>query len=254
MSDLLLLVKADYLTKKEAQDILKQRESHEYSFRSTKQSPVTYLKAIEYEYSLERHRKQAFIDKEMKKEGGKDFQFIKRIIRLYDRMCNRYKKHQNLWMDYLRFCYHIKSKKYFAKALEGCLKTNMTDTLIWRLAAAFEDEVNNNPFQARKVFFRALRVNTSDQHLWKAYFSFELAFLSKLKKRAQILNQDSQIKDKKEEGVLDLDVIKFNNDDEQDLIDISSDHNAVLRAIYDSARQQVGSHQVCLVVMGLLQQ
>jgi hypothetical protein len=43
--------------------------------------------------------------------------------------------------------------------LENCLKYNLGNSNIWQLAAHFEEEVNNNPFKARKVFFRALRIN-----------------------------------------------------------------------------------------------
>ena len=56
-----------------------------------------------------------------------------------------------------------------------------------------------------------------------------------------------------QEGVLDLDVIRFEGEAEKDLIDTKSDHSAILTSIYDSAKTQIKNTQVCLVFLALLQ-
>ena len=124
MGDLMLMVKKQYFNKAQIQDILKQRENHEYRLKRANLTPLEYLESIEYEYTLERERKKRVKELDVKKETGSDYQIIKRIIRLYDRMCGRFKYQVDLWMDYLRFAYSIKSKKYFQKAVETCLRFN----------------------------------------------------------------------------------------------------------------------------------
>lgn len=44
------------------------------------------------------------------------------------------------------------------------------------MAIYFEFEGNNNPFKARKIFYRCLKVNGNNMDVWLEYFKFELKF------------------------------------------------------------------------------
>ncbi len=58
LPDVQHLVKRGYFTYEQARDILKTREYHEYSFMRQNSAPKDFLKAIEYEYKLERQRRK----------------------------------------------------------------------------------------------------------------------------------------------------------------------------------------------------
>lgn len=51
------------------------------------------------------------------------------------------------------------------------------------MAIYFEFELNSNPFKARQLFLRAIKLNTSQIDVWVEYFRFECKFIKLIEKR-----------------------------------------------------------------------
>ena len=102
-------------------------------------------------------------------------------------MTHKYPYRISLWQEYLIFCYKIHSKKQFFKALSLALSHNANNLKFWLLGVYYEFDVQKNPFKARKLFFKALKLNGRNLDFWLEYFSFEIKFLAILAKRAKFL-------------------------------------------------------------------
>ena len=83
-----------------------------------------HLKAIQFEIDLEQQRKSRYLELEITKEQPRDFLILKRIIQLYDKLTTKYKNDMTLWKQYLAFCFSIRSKKNFFKAVSEALRFN----------------------------------------------------------------------------------------------------------------------------------
>ncbi len=68
----------------------------------------------------------------------------------------------------MAYCFSIRSKKNFFKAVSNALKFNdknlgfLIKLDLWLLAVYYEFEVNRSPFKARTIFHTALQVNGKD--------------------------------------------------------------------------------------------
>lgn len=89
---------------------------------------------------------------------------------------HRYRYRIDLWKEYLAFCYVVKSRKTFYKALSNAVKFNPFNLELWLAGVYYEVEANNNPWKARKVFHKALKTNRLDRQFWAEYLRFELTF------------------------------------------------------------------------------
>jgi Tfp pilus assembly protein PilF len=86
---------------------------------------------------------------------------------------HKYRFRIDLWKQYLAFCHAIKSKKAFYKALTNAVRFNPFSLELWLAGAYYEFEVIKNPWKARKIFHKALKLNKSNIDLWKEYLRFE---------------------------------------------------------------------------------
>lgn len=120
------------------------------------------------------------MDPKYKKANSKDFTIVKRIIQLWDRTMHRYRYRIDLWKQYLSFCFVIKSRKVFYKALSHAVKFNPFDLDLWLAGVYYEFEVVSNPWRARKVFHKALKINRKLPQFWIEYFRFEMQFAQKI--------------------------------------------------------------------------
>lgn len=89
----------------------------------------------------------------------------------------------------MAYCFSIRSKKNFFKAVSNALKFNDKNLDLWLLAVYYEFEVNRSPFKARTIFHTALQVNGKDMDFWEAYFLFEIKFLDVIHKRRALLTE-----------------------------------------------------------------
>jgi U3 small nucleolar RNA-associated protein 6 len=106
------------------------------------------------------------MDPKYKKTDTRDFTIVKRAIRLWDRTMHKYRYRIELWKQYLAFCYVVKSRKTFYKALSNAVKFNPFSLELWLSGVYYEFEVNKNPWKARKVYHKALKVNRTNLEFW----------------------------------------------------------------------------------------
>lgn len=71
---------------------------------------------------------------------------------------------------------------------------------IWLVAIYFEFELNSNPFRARQLFMKALKLNTRSINLWIEYFQFECKFIKMVERREDVLKGQSTKKDETDAG------------------------------------------------------
>jgi hypothetical protein len=94
----------------------------------------------------------------------------------------------------------IGSKKNFYRAFSNSIRFNGTSVEIWLVAIYFEFELNSNPFRARQLFMKALKLNTRSISLWIEYFQFECKFIKMVERREDVLKGQSSKKEETETG------------------------------------------------------
>ena len=134
---------------------------------------------------------------------------MRRIIQLFDRMTTKYRHRIDLFKQYLVFCYKIHSKKQIAKVLSQALATHPNSLLFWLLGVYHEFEVERNPFKARKIFFKALKINGANLDFWREYFGFEARFFKLVSERAKLIKKGIEVEESKKESDKNDDFIGF---------------------------------------------
>ena len=160
-------------------------------------------------------------------------------------MTHKYRYKFELWREYLVFCYKIHSKKLLFKALTQALSHNPANLSFWLIGVYYEFEIMRNPFKARKLFFKALRINGSKFDYWLEYFAFEVKFLEILTKRAQIIKEKCLGK----ENTLDFIGFEANLAKETDLEGKGWDQSKeieVLKTIYETCKEKFELKNVAL--------
>ncbi|CAD8135269.1 unnamed protein product [Paramecium pentaurelia] len=227
--DLLALQKKQVFSKDEVKDILHKREEFEYMLQRRTHNLSNYMQLLDYEYGLERLRRQRNKERQIKKVTTRDYAIVKRIIYIWDRIMNKYRYNIDLWKQYLSFCYIIESKKHFFKVITKALNFNPFNTDLWLAGALFELEKAHNPIKARKIFYQALRINNKNVDLWGSYLDFELNQLKiGQEQNDEIKNFDgfmplntvepiTQIKSKKLDGIKQIIQLAIENCDNCEL-------------------------------------
>ncbi|CAD8061494.1 unnamed protein product [Paramecium sonneborni] len=227
--DLLALQKKQIFSKDEVKDILHKREEFEYMLQRRTHNLSNYMQLLDYEYGLERLRRQRNKERQIKKVTTRDYAIVKRIIYIWDRIMNKYRYNIDLWKQYLSFCYIIESKKHFFKVITKALNFNPFCIDLWLAGALFELEKAHNPIKARKIFYQALRINNKNIQLWGNYLDFELKQLQIGQEENQnIKNNDDflplntvepiiQIKSKQLDGIKQIIQLALENCDNSDL-------------------------------------
>jgi hypothetical protein len=128
-----------------------------------------------------------------KKQAKTDFVLINRIIRLWDRTTHKFKYDVNLWKQFLDFCITIESKKQFYKALSASLRFLPFAEDLWLIGVHYEIEIGLNMWKARKIFIKALRLNSTSVNLWVHMFRFEIQFLKSLSQRERAVQANSTL-------------------------------------------------------------
>lgn len=106
---------------------------------------------------------------------------------MFDRLCVRFKYRPEFWKEYLKFCLQIGSRKNFYRAFSNSIRFNSSSLVIWLIAIYYELEFNSNPFKARQLFIKAIKMNTRMQDMWVEYFRFECKFIKLIEKREEYL-------------------------------------------------------------------
>jgi len=77
----------------------------------------------------------------------------------------------------------VNSKKNFHKAAQRAISFHSFDLELWLLIIFFELEQMRNPFKARKLFLKAIKINKHKLEYLRAYFAFEVKVFELICKR-----------------------------------------------------------------------
>lgn len=70
------------------------------------------------------------------------------------------------------------------------MKFNPFSLDLWLSGVFYEFEVNKNPWKARKVFHKAIKVNRTNLEFWVEYLRFELMFTQIILERENMIIKD----------------------------------------------------------------
>lgn len=180
------------------------------------------------------------------------FIVVRRIIQLYDRMTHKFRYRLDLFKQYLVFCYKIHSKKQISKVLTQALSTHPNNLQFWLIGIYYEFEIERNPFKARKIFFKALKINGANIEFWREYFAFEARFFQLVSERAKLIRKSQENEEFKKESDKNDDFLGFDGfgrkfiEKSGDLIEnkgnVEGSQEAafleVLRTVYESSKEK----------------
>lgn len=172
----------------EIRDIVKKRRQMEYQLFRRPPKKEDYLKAIEFEYNLDKLRK---LRKErmgvvgMSQDG--EFGIMNRITSLYRRATTYFKDDISLWLNHIDHCRSTNQHSMTSKLYGKALAIHPINIGLWIMAAKFEFEERQDTMAARVLFQEGLRTNRESEKLWLEYYRLELLAVDKLRKRKNVL-------------------------------------------------------------------
>ena len=181
--------KKEFLDEDEIREITKDRETLEYRMIKNKSKKLDFLEAINYEMKLENNRKEKLLERKKYQECHLDYQFIKRIILLFDRLMKRYKNDFILIKQYMKFCIQINSSKQLYKVFLKNLKYFAHNLEYWLIVIYFEFNIKKNIFKARELFHKAVGLNKKDFGFLIEFLFFEFYFIEFVHEREAFVNK-----------------------------------------------------------------
>jgi U3 small nucleolar RNA-associated protein 6 len=196
----------------EIKSIVKRRTDFEYKLKRRISRKEDFLRYIEYEMNLERLRiKRKERTKSLEsnhKTSISDFSGVKRITLLFEKMCKKFHKDLELWIEYIRFAKETKSNKIMNKVIAKAIQHHPREPVVWQMAASYEWEQNGNMVASRSLFQRGLRFNNDSVELWLSYLKFEILFILKLLERRKALGISDFDEYKNQQSVFDGEIAK----------------------------------------------
>lgn len=110
---------------------------------------------------------------------------------MFDRLCAKFRYRVDLWLEYLKVCMQMASRKNFHRVFSNALRYNARSIKLWLVGIYYEFEVNRNPFKSRQQFLRALKLNPNSSELWAEYFRFECKFVKLVESRQELITGES---------------------------------------------------------------
>ena len=181
--------KKEFLTEDEIRKITQDRENLEYRMIKNKSKKIDFLESINYEMNLENTRRQKVSLKKKYQECHLDYQYIKRIILLFDRLMKRYKNDYKLIKEYMKFCIQINSSKQLYKVFLKNLKYFAHNIEYWLIVIYFEFNIKKNIFKARELFHKAVGLNKKDFGFLIEFLFFEFYFIEFVHEREAFVNK-----------------------------------------------------------------
>lgn len=137
LHDLDQLVKQGLFQKTEVRNIVKKRRFYEFRFEKKDVTKQDYYKAIRYEKILDKKRKQRKKEKKIKQSTYFEFTFLRRAVYLFQKMINKFKNSEDVWMEFFYFLIKNQCFNILNKEIGNCLslfpKNIGTPTLIFRV-------------------------------------------------------------------------------------------------------------------------
>lgn len=175
----------------EVKSIIAKRRDFEYTFIKRAAAPEDYLRALEYELTLEALRRKRRERLGLQKTSLSDHAGIRRIHFVFDRACRKFRGDIQWWMQWLDFALRTNSAKAVGKILARALQLHPRSEELWLQAAEFEFDRQRNVTAARALLLRSLRINRHSSRLWLAYFRVECLYILLVRGRRVVLGLDA---------------------------------------------------------------
>jgi tetratricopeptide (TPR) repeat protein len=120
-----------------------------------------------------------------------DFAGVKRLHDLYNRAVGKFPGDLELWFNYIHMAKKLKSYRRIGSIVARAIQLHPRNPNLWILAAAWEFEHHANTAAARKLMQRAVAMNREQGVLWTEWFKMEMAYVTKIRKRAELLQSQA---------------------------------------------------------------
>eukprot|EP01133_Synstelium_polycarpum_P014178 gene14178-16716_t len=175
----LKIVKMGIISEAECKSIMKRRQEFEYKLAARECKKADFLRYIKYELELDTmlHKRA--------KDDNIEFDYrlrdpLRHSLVLFSCAVHKFNKDEALWISYLNLRVSRTSKEGTGKVFGLALQNLPRSPRLWRLAAAFEFEVNRNIKSARSLIQLGIQYNPNDRSLWHYFFTMELSYISVL--------------------------------------------------------------------------
>lgn len=129
-------------------------------------------------------------------------------------MCARFKYRVDLWIEYLKACIQLASRKNFYRVFSNAIRFNAKATKLWLIGIYYEFDINRNPFKGRNLFLKALKLNPTSSDLWSEYFRYECRFVKLVEERQDLLTGEGKKTDAKMNSEEDEGFLAFEGEDD----------------------------------------
>ncbi|KAL9615541.1 MAG: hypothetical protein Q9167_000054 [Letrouitia subvulpina] len=178
------LLRKQIFSKNEISSIARKRS--EFEHRINARGP-DYARYVEYEMNLENLRR-----KRVKRLGIKSTSSVgqRRVFFIFDRATKHLPGDLGLWLQYLDFARKQKARTKVSQILTNVLRLHPTKSEFWIYAANYVFSEQGDIIQARSYMHRGLRFCQHSTTIWSEYLKLEMAHLSKVNVRRQVLGID----------------------------------------------------------------
>lgn len=193
LPDLLDFVGNRVFTQEEVDDIVSRRQAFEYKLARRTPSKRQFIKAIQYELSLETQRAARKSDLQITRPFASDhsstfYLVLRRITNLFHRLLRRFPGDIASWKEFIGFCLRKRLSKPLETALARSLQLNPCCEELWLLAVAVEEVTKPGNWDTRRALFqRAVRLNSRSERLWEGYFAMEVDYWEKTKEKEEVV-------------------------------------------------------------------
>lgn len=111
----------------------------------------------------------------------------RRVFFVFDRGTRKFPGNIDLWMQSLEYTRQQKAHKRLTQILTNVLRLHPTKPELWVYAAQFAMDENGDVSEARSYMQRGLRFCKTCRKIWLQYTRLELAYMTKLLLRRQVL-------------------------------------------------------------------
>ncbi|GMT34262.1 hypothetical protein PFISCL1PPCAC_25559, partial [Pristionchus fissidentatus] len=178
------------LSEKEVNLLVKRCRRYDYRLQKSHKKPEDYLNYGEYlsdlldllderRKSIGYNHKKEVIEYAIKRKGAS----------VYRRLCERFQGKLDFWLQYIHFTSTRNMKAQTSKAFIQAMAMHPRSLDLRIKAAKWEWEENRSVENARRGLQLALRLHPESVRLWATLFAIELDYVSKLKKRRELLTE-----------------------------------------------------------------
>ncbi|ROV88178.1 hypothetical protein VSDG_09288 [Cytospora chrysosperma] len=201
----------EIFSKDEIRTIVQKRTEYEHLVLGPGCKPHHFQSYIAWELSLEKLRSKRCVRKKIKHSTSHASNA--RVFNIYERGVFRHPGSLALWKEYLDYAAKVKATKRWRKIMTRALRLHPLDVELWTRAgrrAATDGDMEG----ARGMFMRGCRFCNTTVDLWVEYARVEMEWLARMEKKKG--GKRGLAGARAEEAVDEGDVLRFDEDDEEE--------------------------------------